>query len=201
MTQWLAAADIDLLLLFNGGGPAWLDSAVVWFTHGATWIPLYATLAYLTYKKHGRSPAFLYALAGIGVAMILSAGVDNFIAKPLVGRPRPCHDPAVAALIDTVEGYYAQGYSFFSTHSSNTMAVAAYFSLLFRGRWALFLLPWSLMNGWTRLYLGVHYPSDVLVGFAWGALSGVAGYTAHLLMAGRKSGNRQQHTNEWTPRK
>ena len=80
-------------------------------------------------------------------------------------------------LVDTVDGYRGGNYGFFSAHASNTFSIALFFSLLFRQRlFTVFAVAWSLTNCWTRLYLGVHYPGDILVGLMWGALVGFGIY-------------------------
>ena len=78
-------------------------------------------------------------------------------------------------LVDVVNNYRGGNYGFFSSHASNTFSIAIFFTLLVRSRsLSTFLILWSLTNCWTRLYLGVHYPGDVLVGLLWGGIVGTA---------------------------
>jgi undecaprenyl-diphosphatase len=80
-------------------------------------------------------------------------------------------------LIDTVDNYRGGNYGFFSAHASNTFSIALFFSLLMRRRWLVVtLVCYSLVNCWTRLYLGVHYPGDITVGLIWGSIVGYCVY-------------------------
>lgn len=112
------------------------------------------------------------------LCIILSGGIDDIVIKPWISRIRPCNDPIISDSLSLMHGQIEAGYSFFSAHAANTMSLAVFFCLLVRG--CLFntvILCWSLLNGWTRLYLGVHYPSDVLFGFLYGCLVGVVVYS------------------------
>ena len=114
------------------------------------------------------------------LAIVLSEGMADLIVKPLVARLRPIHDTRMQDSVQVVNNYRAEGYSFFSAHASNTMAVAVFFSLLVKDRlFACTLIVWALVNCWTRLYLGVHYPSDIIVGAVWGSVSGLFAYTIY----------------------
>ena len=114
------------------------------------------------------------------LAIVLSEGMADLIVKPLVARLRPIHDTLMQDSVHVVNNYRAEGYSFFSAHASNTMAVAVFFSLLVKDRlFACTLIVWALVNCWTRLYLGVHYPSDIIVGAVWGSVSGLFAYTIY----------------------
>ena len=94
--------------------------------------------------------------------------------KPLVARLRPTHDPEIGLLVDVVDGYRGGQYGFFSAHAANTFSIAIFFSLLVRSNiLSLMLILWSLTNAWTRIYLGVHYPGDILCGLLWGGIVGL----------------------------
>jgi undecaprenyl-diphosphatase len=111
------------------------------------------------------------------VCYLLAGAVDDGLVKPLVARWRPTHDPVIGWQVDVVNGYRGGNYGFFSAHASNTFSIAVFFSLLVRSRLlSVSLILWSLVNCWTRLYLGVHFPGDILVGLLWGAAVGVGVY-------------------------
>ncbi|MBP3211858.1 MAG: phosphatase PAP2 family protein [Prevotella sp.] len=170
--------DRQLLEFFNGSNSVFLDSVAITFTSGLTWIPLYVALLYLVIKNSENMAQFGLIVASVLLCMLLSDGVAEYLVKPYVGRLRPSADPAVKYLIDVVGNYReSTTFSFPSAHAANTAAVAVFFSLLVRNKsLSVMLLLWSVLNCWTRLYLGVHYPGDILVGFLWGILSAVVSY-------------------------
>lgn len=172
--------DKELLLMVNGSDSLFLDSLVMTLTNAKTWIPLYLALFYVVLKSNDTVARVLLVLAGAGLCVFFAGTIDDTIVKPLVARWRPGRDPEIGMLVDTVDGYRGGNYGFFSAHASNTFSIALFFSLLMRQRLlTVFLVTWSLVNCWTRLYLGVHYPGDITVGLLWGALVGYGVYRLH----------------------
>lgn len=176
----LYAADKTLLMVFNGSHCPFVDRLAVTLTCGYMWIPLYIALLLLVINNH-KTVAQISLVIGMALlAIVLSEGMADLIVKPLVARLRPIHDTLMQDSVQVVNNYRAEGYSFFSAHASNTMAVAVFFSLLVKDRlFAYTLIVWALVNCWTRLYLGVHYPSDIIVGVVWGCVSGLFAYTIY----------------------
>ena len=169
--------DKALLLFFNGSDSLFLDQLISLLTSGYTWIPLYLALFYLVVKNNETMAQITLTVGCALLCVVLADGLADGIVKPWVGRLRPVNDPTVAGSLDLVYGLYGTGFSFFSAHAANTMAVAVFFILVVRNRvFSGFMVCWSLLNGYTRLYLGVHYPSDVIVGFLWGATSALIAY-------------------------
>ena len=115
------------------------------------------------------------------LCVLISDGVVDYIVKPMVGRLRPSHDPVIKYSIDIVNGIRDTKYGFFSAHASNTFCIAVFFSLLVRNaKFVVAMISWSLLNCWTRMYLGVHYPSDIFVGLLWGGLVGAFVYYIYI---------------------
>ena len=172
--------DKQLLLAVNGSDSVFLDYLVLTLTNAKTWIPLYLGLFYVVVQTHRKNwKDILFILAAAGLCVLLAGAVDDEIVKPLVARWRPTHDPEIGGLVDVVNNYRGGNYGFFSAHAANTFSLAMFFSLLMRQR--MFVIPivtWSFINCWTRLYLGVHYPGDILVGLCWG---GIVGYSVYRL--------------------
>ena len=169
--------DKQLLLLVNGSEWTILDDIVWTLTNAKTWIPLYLGLFYCVVRANNTVRNVVLILAAAGLCYLLAGAVDDGIVKPLVARWRPTHDPEIGMLVDVVNGYRGGNYGFFSAHASNTFSIAIFFSLLMRQRlMTIFLICWSLINCWTRLYLGVHFPGDILVGLCWGAIVGYSVY-------------------------
>lgn len=170
-------ADQQLLLSFNGSNSLFVDQLALVLTHAQTWILLYAALLYLVVKNNEKASQILLAIISALVCVGIASGVDNGLVKPMIGRLRPTCDPALQGLVQIVNGHTGTGYSFFSAHAANTFSLAVFFSLLIRNRaLSLTLLGWAAVNSWTRLYLGVHYPSDVLVGILFGTATGLTVY-------------------------
>lgn len=177
--QEIIQFDKQLLLMLNGSESVYLDGVVLTLTKAATWIPLYVSLFYMLVvlcRRKWRN--VLLILAGAGLCVLLAGTIDDSIVKPLVARWRPTHDPQIGHLVDVVNGYRGGKYGFFSAHASNTFSIALYFCLLVRHRWLQAgLVSYSLVNCWTRLYLGVHYPGDIFVGLLWGTIVAVSVYS------------------------
>ena len=126
--------------------------------------------------------ALLFILS-IGVAIALADQIASGIFKPLVARLRPSHNPDLEGIIDLVNGYRGGRYGFFSSHAANTCAIAVYLSLLFRNKFFTSVIcSWTLLNCWTRLYLGVHYVTDILTGLICGALIGYLVYRLYTIV-------------------
>ena len=135
------------------------------------WIPLYALLIGLLFKQFGWKRGLIYT-AALFVAVGLSDYISSGIIKHLVCRPRPTHEPAIMDMVHTVNGYFGGKYGFVSSHAANTMSVAVLFSLLWQqknnhGWW---LLLYVALNCYSRMYLGVHYPGDIIGGLIVGGL-------------------------------
>ena len=184
MIEVLEDLDRQLLLAVNGSDSLYLDRVVVTLTHAATWIPLYLALFYMVLKNNDNFRRLLLVLGGVAVCYLLAGAVDDGIVKPMVARWRPTHDPQIGMLVDIVDGYRGGRYGFFSAHASNTMCIATFFCWLARSRrLSVTLVTWSLINCWTRMYLGVHFPGDILVGVLWGFCVGTGVYFLYRRLA------------------
>ncbi|MDD7258249.1 MAG: phosphatase PAP2 family protein [Prevotellaceae bacterium] len=173
----LKELDQWLLFLFNGSDSLFLDGMITVLTSGLTWIPLYVSLAYIVIKNHDTMPQIMLTIGCALLCVAVTAGVTNLLVKPLVARPRPCNDPFVKGLVDTVVSISQKDYSFFSAHAANTFSITVFLSLLVRNRaFVITLVSWSLLNCYTRLYLGFHYPSDIVCGLLFGGLMGFVLY-------------------------
>ena len=175
--QTLESFDKQLLLAVNGSDSLYLDRLVRTLTHGATWIPLYLSLFYVVLNNNNNVRKVLSVVGTVALCYLLAGAVDDGIIKPTVARWRPTHDPEIGMLVDVVDGYRGGKYGFFSAHACNTFSVAVLFFWFVRSRLlTVMLIIWSFINCWTRLYLGVHFPGDILVGLIWGAISATIVY-------------------------
>jgi hypothetical protein len=176
---WLEEADRGLLLLINGHHAPMLDS-LMWMVSGRlTWLPLYLLLAFRLFRREGLRRGLIAAVM-IAVMIVTVDQLCASVIRPLVCRLRPSNpDNPVSALVTVVNGYRGGRYGFPSCHAANTFALATFLSLVFRNRRiTLCLMAWSLLVGLSRVYLGVHYPADILGGCVIGALIAAVCYRA-----------------------
>lgn len=179
--QTLTDIDRSILAFFNGSDSLFVDNLVVILTSGLTWIPLYLSLLYVVIKNNETMKQIMLVIGCVILSIVLSDGVADFIAKPMFERLRPSNDPLIKYTVNVVEGIRGNSYSFFSAHASNTFCIAMFFSLLVRNKvFVVTMVSWSLINCWTRMYLGLHYPSDILVGLIWGGVSGSLAYYIYI---------------------
>ncbi len=170
--------DTDILLWINGHYADWLDSVMWVISKPTTWIPLYVVLVALLAYRYRDWRTMVLVLAAFGIAVGLSDLTCSGVLKPLVCRLRPTHEPAIDP-IHLVHGYTGGRYGFCSSHAANSMAVALLFSLLYRKKLATTsLMAWVAIVCYSRMYLGVHYPTDIVAGLAIGALMALWVYLA-----------------------
>lgn len=188
----LESFDRDALLAVNGSDSLFLDRVAHVLTTAITWIPLYISLFIVVLRNNDNFRKVLMILGAAGLCVLFAGTVDDLIVKPTVARWRPTHDPVIGAVVDVVDGYRGGRYGFFSAHAANTFSIAIFFCWLVRSRLlSTAMVVWSLTNCWTRLYLGVHFPGDILVGLTWGFLVGTSVYFLfHRLTRNMTSGRR-----------
>jgi undecaprenyl-diphosphatase len=174
MIDKLLQIDQEIFLYLNGKHTPWLDSPFFIFTHTLTWTPLFLVLLYMIVKDH-RKKSWIF-LIGLTVAITFADQFTSTFMKPYFERLRPTHDPALAGLVHTVKNYVGGKHGFASSHAANTFATATFlFILLGRTRrWMWLLFVWAAFICYTRIYLGVHYPGDLVAGGLIGSLAGWA---------------------------
>ncbi|MFN8145356.1 MAG: phosphatase PAP2 family protein [Bacteroidia bacterium] len=175
MFEKLQSIDAALLLFFNHLNNPVLDFIFFWLSNKWIWIPFYAFLTWFLYKKYPYR--LLSVLVFIGLMITLSDQISSSVIKNSVMRLRPCHDPMIGSEVHIVNGYCGGMYGFVSSHASNVFALTTFLIYFFRGRHhklRTILIVWASVVSFSRIYLGAHYPGDVICGALLGAMIGVA---------------------------
>ncbi|XLS28152.1 phosphatase PAP2 family protein [Flavobacteriaceae bacterium M23B6Z8] len=173
MLERLIETDKELFLYLNNLGNQHWDAFWMFMSNKWASIPLYILLLLLCVYKLGWKRT---GLVLVSVALMITATdqLANFF-KYGVGRFRPCHDTTLIDQMRLVKSYCGGKYGYFSAHAANSFAVATFFVLLFKKQlsWITpLLLVWALLVAYSRIYIGVHFPLDVITGMSIGMLSG-----------------------------
>lgn len=191
--------DMQVLSLFNGSDDIMLDQMVQILTSGLTWIPLYVMLFFVVMRNNETMGQIALVVGSAIFCVLFADGLVDGIIKQLAERWRPSNDPTFKYMVQVVDDIRLKGYSFCSAHAANTMSLAVFFSLLIRSKMlTITLVIWSLINCWTRLYLGVHYPSDILCGMIIGIIVGILVYLLYYKIYRRISPKINYISNQYT---
>lgn len=172
--------DEALLTLINGTHTMYLDSVMTTLTSGLTWIPLYVAIFWVVMKNNETVFQILLIVAAVAVCVMLCGGVDNLFVKPYFERLRPCNDPVFMEIVHAPRNILPSDYSFFSAHAANTFGIAVFLCLLVKSRrLSIAMLVWAATNSYTRLYLGVHFFTDVVAGMLYGTFVATIVYIAY----------------------
>ena len=175
--------DNDLFLILNGLHSPLFDTFMSLFTGKWIWVPMYAAILCAMIRAYRWRVVVSLALA-IALTITLADQTCATLLRPEFERLRPSHpDNPISAMVHIVNGYRGGHYGFPSCHAANSFALAMFTTLLFvKRRWGIFIFIWAAVNSYSRLYLGVHYPGDLLVGAIVGMTAGALGYLAGALL-------------------
>jgi undecaprenyl-diphosphatase len=163
--------DQDLLLALNSFTSPLFDNFFWVVTSKSIWFPLYAMILYVVFKNQGLK-GFVTIIA-LAVLVALCDQISTNVFKEGFERLRPSRDPALEGMVDLINGKRGGKFGFVSSHATNSFGLAVFSLLLFRYRWySVFILGWALLNSYSRIYMGVHYPGDILGGLILGSLIG-----------------------------
>ncbi|MFA5574565.1 MAG: phosphatase PAP2 family protein [Brumimicrobium sp.] len=177
MIEYLEKIDQQLLLLVNGANSPFLDE-FMWIVSGKiTWAPLYLILFYFVFKKYSLKHAIWFSIFGFA-AIAIGDSTATYLFKYNFARYRPSHHLFLEELLHFYEikpgDLYKGGqYGFISGHATNSSIIATMFTLQLKKFYkpiGILLGIWVLLIVYSRIYLGVHYPSDVIAGIFWGTL-------------------------------
>lgn len=171
MLEYLENFDQQLFLFLNQIHSPFFDELMRWITHRFTWIPLYVLLAYMAFRKTGLKHSLIILLSAV-VLVTLSDQISVHFFKNIFLRYRPCHNEILKSKIHLINGCGGL-YGFVSSHASNSFALAVFMGLILKSFYPkilILLLLWATIVSYSRIYAGVHYPADIIIGVLLGSL-------------------------------
>lgn len=166
--------DSDLFLFLNGLHTGWMDRVMNLFTDMWVWIPLYLLLIYWTVRQYGKR--FWWVILAVALVVLCADQLASHVCKPVFQRLRPCFNPDFQGLIHLPKGLAGGQYGFVSSHAANTFGVAVFLTAAlsqYRPWPAILLFLWATVSSYSRIYIGYHYPGDILCGAVIGVLVGL----------------------------
>jgi undecaprenyl-diphosphatase len=175
MLQWLIDIDKWVFFAINGYHTEWLDWLMWQFSGGFFWLVALFSIGFLLVKQFGKKGWLLILIAG---ALFAISDQTSNAFKKYLKRERPTHNPEMIKDINVVADYRGGAYGFYSGHASNSFVLCtfAYFLLRNRLKGAGWLFAFAVLTSYSRIYLGVHYPFDILMGAFVGMALGMGGY-------------------------
>lgn len=177
MLDKLELLDRELLLAINGLHSPLFDTVMFYISQMWVFAPIFVFWLYMVFRRYGAKK--LLILLGFLVLLIVLTDQTSNLTKHHIKRYRPTHNLEIQAQVHTVNGYKGGTYGFFSGHSTNSFGVAMLLFLVFSKESLLFrsaFFAWAAVTAYSRMYLGVHYPSDIFVGFVVGIFWGYVVY-------------------------
>ncbi|MDE5553585.1 MAG: phosphatase PAP2 family protein [Muribaculaceae bacterium] len=177
MLETLQNIDSSIFLFFNGHHNPFFDSFMSLYSGRYIWIPMYAALLIVMLRRFPIAKVLLL-LVGIGTTIFIADQLCASVIRPIFERMRPSNlSNPLSELTHIVNGYRGGPYGFPSCHAANSFALATFAAIMLRQRgFTLFILTWAAINCYSRIYLGVHYPGDLIVGGLIGAAVGMIWY-------------------------
>ncbi len=183
--------DIDkyMLLSMNGSDSLFWDGCMSLYTTTIIWMPLLLVLIYVLIKNNNIKD-FFFLIAMLAIVFLTTDFLSSGICKPLFARLRPAYDPELMYIVDVVNEMRSYDFSFTSSHAANSFGIATFVMLLMKNKALSFsLMLWAAINAYTRIYLGVHYPADIIAGTLIGTVTGFLLYRLYVYIKNMKQRN------------
>ena len=173
MLETLQNIDAEVFLFFNSAHCTFFDSFMSLYSGKFIWIPMYASLLLVMLGRFPLSKV-LILLVGVALLITLADQICSSLIRPICERLRPSNPSnPLSEFVHIVNGYRGGAYGFPSCHAANSFALAAFAAVMLRRRsFTLFIITWAIINCYSRIYLGVHYPGDLIVGALIGSAIG-----------------------------
>lgn len=184
--EFISNIDSQLFLFLNGFHADWLDPIMIAITQMWAWLPIYLFLIYLVVKQYGKHYWMIFL--AIGFVVLCSDQLSSHVCKPVFQRLRPCYNIDLQDLIYLPKGKAGGHYGFVSSHAANTFAIGTFLTAALRKNtkwigWLLFV--WAFLSSYSRIYIGYHYPGDILCGAVLGILIGLIIWKLYQLLIKR----------------
>ncbi len=175
MPEWLQSIeslDQRLFLYLNGIHNETFDTIMYWISDRYIWIPMYLLIFIWLYRKFSSYKIFWIGFAAIALTFAITDLGSVHLFKKVIMRFRPCHNLDFGHLVHLVKNHCGGQYGFISSHASSTMGFALITSYFLQHRgFSIFIFTWVIVVSYSRIYLGVHYPGDIIGGWIWGFVS------------------------------
>ncbi|MDR0961553.1 MAG: phosphatase PAP2 family protein [Mediterranea sp.] len=186
--------DTQVFLFLNGMYHTFLDTFMSTYSGKWIWVPMYTAILYVMVRNLALK-TLLLAIVAVALTIVITDQVTATLIRPLVERLRPANlENPLSSMVHIVGDYRGGRYGFPSAHAANTFGLAFFVAFLFKKRWlTLFFMAWAIVTCYSRIYLGVHYPGDLLAGALIGLLAALITYNLFRLIAHYKPPKRWIH--------
>lgn len=170
MIETLQHIDASVFTFLNGMHTGYFDQLMWLISNKLAWLLMLVVLLFILLRKGWRQA--LVGIVAIALVVVIADQVSSSLIKPLVERLRPSHEPSLATTVHLVNGYRGGPFGFVSSHAANHFGVALLLCLMLRDRWVwVTMMCWAAVVSYSRIYLGVHYPGDVICGMMVGFMA------------------------------
>ena len=174
----LDSLDTQLFTWLNSFHSPFFDTLMWTLSAKETWIPLYICITVLLFVKNWKQA--LIILLTMAICITLADQISSTVIKEVVARPRPSHNDVLTGTIHILNNYRGSPFGFVSSHAANTFAFITLLAMIIRNHYFMIVgTVWASAVTYSRIYLGVHYPGDIIGGIAVGVLSAMAAYTLY----------------------